>query len=72
MGKIKRRTEEYVIGDPDMPLWASEYLMAYRRDDGTTGYELWGYEKVYELQAGDKLIWNGERVSPVRIKSKTQ
>lgn len=54
--------ERYVIGTSPVPEWLKNRLMPYLRYDGETGYEFIGRIKNFELQAGDTLVQNGNRI----------
>ena len=46
----------YTLGTIPVPGWCRNYIMPFRKADGTTGYEFHGYNHVFSLKAGDRLI----------------
>ena len=48
----------YTIGTVPVPEWCRNYIMPFRKADGSTGYEFHGYNHVFNLKAGDELIKN--------------
>ena len=46
----------YVIGTGRSPEWCRNYLMPFRKMNGSTGWEFHGKRTVFILKAGDELI----------------
>lgn len=46
----------YTLGTIPVPGWCRNYIMPYRKLDGSIGYEFYGYSATFFLKAGDKLI----------------
>lgn len=46
----------YILGTKPVPGWCRNYIMPYRKLDGSTGYEFYGKHATFYLKAGDKLI----------------
>lgn len=55
-------TEEYVVGEPKPPWWAKKGLSAYKKTDGSVGYEYVDGRVYYRLDRGDTLTNNDGRV----------
>lgn len=53
---------EYIMGNGNMPDWVANKVMAYRKMDGSTGYEFRGMANIYEIHIGDKIIQNGHLI----------
>ena len=56
---------ECVFGEEEMPVWLSDKVMAYKKTDGSTGYELDTGRRKIEIKVGD-LITNEGRYLKVR------
>ena len=54
--------EEYVVGEPNPPWWAKNRLSAYRKNDGTVGYEYIDRSVCLSLNRGDVLRNNDGKV----------
>lgn len=55
-------TEQYIVGDPKPPWWAKKGLSAYRKNDGTVGYEYRDPRVCIILDRGDALVNNDGKV----------
>jgi hypothetical protein len=55
-------TEEYVVGEPKPPWWVKKGLSAYRKTDGSVGYEYMDGRAYYRLDRGDILTNDNGRV----------
>ena len=53
---------EYTMGRGKMPEWVACKVMAYKKTDGSTGYEFYGMVKVIDLRIGDKIIKEGHLI----------
>jgi hypothetical protein len=62
----KRKNERYVVGTPNAPKWCKNRIMPYLRYDGKTGYEFFGLERTFIMEAGDVLTWDGYRIGMIR------
>lgn len=54
--------EMYVVGDPNPPWWARRKLAAYRKNDGSVGYEYMDGRVSIVLSTGDVLVNNDGKV----------
>ena len=54
--------EMYVVGDPNPPWWAKGRLTAYRKNDGSVGYEYMDSKLCFSLVMGDVLVNNDGKV----------
>lgn len=54
--------ESYVIGSGKPPEWCRNFIMPYRKKDGSTGYEYYGKRTTFYLKAGDELIKQDGRI----------
>ena len=54
--------EEYVVGEPHPPWWAKKGLSAYRKNDGSVGYEYLDGRVCIILNRGDVLRNNDGKV----------
>ena len=52
----------YILGTKPVPDWCRNYIMPYRKLDGSVGYEFYGYSATFFLKAGDKLIKTDDRI----------
>lgn len=52
----------YILGTQPVPGWCRNYIMPYRKLDGSVGYEFYGYSATFYLEAGDKLIRQDGRI----------
>lgn len=52
----------YILGTKPVPGWCRNYIMPYRKLDGSVGYEFYGYSATFYLKAGDKLIKQDGRI----------
>lgn len=46
----------YIVGEGRMPAWCRKAVDAYKKIDGSTGYELRTHKKNVNLNIGDKVI----------------
>lgn len=58
--------KRYVIGASPVPDWLENRLMPYLRYDGEMGVEFKGTIMNFELQKGDVLVKNGNRIEVER------
>lgn len=59
--------KRYVIGcGAKAPDWCRHYLMAYRRMDGSTGFEFYGVHETFYLKPGDMLVYQQGRIEIIR------
>lgn len=54
--------EEYVFGSGKAPEWCARHMMFFRHADGSMGCEFHGYDKDYDLHAGDRIIRDGNKI----------
>lgn len=54
--------EEYVVGEPNPPWWAKRGLSAYRKPDGSVGYEFGDGKVFYILNKGDILTKDRRKI----------
>lgn len=52
----------YIIGQVNVPAWCLSCLDAYRSLDGSTKYLFRGYLKDFELNQGDVLEKDGQKI----------
>ena len=55
--------KRYVLGHGGKaPAWCRNQLMAFRRMDGSAGFEFYGIERVFTLKPGDMLAFQQGRI----------
>lgn len=65
------KTERYVIGSGRPPEWCRNFLMSYRKMDGTTGWEFHAKWTTFILKVGDVLERHDGRIL-VKEKNKSE
>lgn len=48
--------ETYIIGASPVPEWLEDKLTPYKKMDGSCGVELYGSQRIFTLNIGDKLV----------------
>lgn len=59
---MKQIETSYILGIGEVPNWCRKALMAYRKIDGSIGFEFFGAVKTYKLSIGDVLIKDGNKI----------
>lgn len=58
--------ERYTVGTSPVPWWCKNKLSPYIKTNGKTGWEYYAAWRTHELKAGDKLIFDGFKVTVER------
>ena len=62
----KKEKARYEVGAKNPPDWCAKRIMPYMKDDGSTGYVLYGARKCFEVSVGDVILWDGRMVDVIR------
>lgn len=54
--------EKYIIGTSPVPTWCRPYLQPFRRLDGTCAVEYYTKHRTFDLNVGDMLIKQGDKI----------
>lgn len=56
------KKSEYIIGKGPAPEWCRGLLSPYQKMNGSVGYEFHGADRDFELNIGDKLVYDNGRI----------
>lgn len=57
-----KNPDQYILGCQPVPDWCKDKLMPYQKLDGSVGFLFYGSRKDFEMNVGDRLIKQGERI----------